>query len=180
MIAIADQVCRYDQSGPILEELLPAIAKTRDISLVCGCCPHPIQLPEQEIAMHVAIVVASSALALILALALARERRIRRALQRLLAKLLALQRARDPIIAETIGAVGGAIACLLPLLLACYVLYTTNRNKSDSETFNELLVTEVINDELRLLSGSREPAARLNHRVDAGNTDDSSADQGAQ
>ena len=77
------------------------------------------------------------------------------------------------IIAETIGAIGGIIACLLPLLLACYVLYTTNRNKNDSEMLNELLVTEIINDELRFLSGSRESAARLNHCAAVDAVDDS-------
>jgi hypothetical protein len=91
---------------------------------------------------------------------------------------LSARRARDPIIAETIGAIGGIIACLLPLLLAGYVLYTTNRNKNDTEMLNELLVTGIINDELRLLSGPRESAARLNHRSDVDTADDSPSEHG--
>lgn len=86
---------------------------------------------------------------------------------------LAVQRGRDPIIAETIGAVGVILACLLPLLLAAYVLYTAHRNKDDTETLNELLVTGVIDDELRMLSTPSESAARLDHRADAAAVDDS-------
>ncbi len=91
---------------------------------------------------------------------------------------LAEQRARDPIIAETIGAIGLIVACLLPLLLAAYVLFTANRNKDDSEMLNERLVTGIIDDELRLLSGPRESAARLDHRTDVDAVDDSPSDQG--
>jgi hypothetical protein len=91
---------------------------------------------------------------------------------------LSARRARDPIIAETIGAIGGIIACLLPLFLAGYVLYTTNRNKNDTEMLNELLVAGVINDELRLLPGSRETAARLDHRTAVDTVDDSPSEHG--
>lgn len=45
---------------------------------------------------------------------------------------IAQQRGRDPIIAQTIGAVGLTLGCLLPLLLAGYIIHTFNRTNDDN------------------------------------------------
>ena len=41
---------------------------------------------------------------------------------------IAARRHRDPVIAQAIGAVGLTLACLLPLLLAAYVIRAVNRD----------------------------------------------------
>lgn len=64
---------------------------------------------------------------------------------------MAFHRHRDPVIAQALGTVGLIIACLLPLCLAGYVLYTLNRNPSESAELGELLVTEMSADEPLLL-----------------------------
>jgi hypothetical protein len=71
---------------------------------------------------------------------------------------LAAQRGRDPIIAQAIGAIGVTVACLLPLLLAAYVLYTVNRAspEDDSQAVSDVLIGEMVSSAPELLPG---PAA---------------------
>ncbi len=45
---------------------------------------------------------------------------------------IAAQRHRNPVIAQAIGAVGLTLACLLPLLLAAYVIRAVNRDGDDA------------------------------------------------
>src|SRR5262245_29927810 len=68
---------------------------------------------------------------------------------------LAAQRGRDPILAQSIGAFGVTIACLLPLLLAGYVLYMVNRPtaEADAEAVSEILIGEIVSPEPQLLPG---------------------------
>jgi TolA-binding protein len=71
---------------------------------------------------------------------------------------LAAQRGRDPIIAQAIGAIGVTVACLLPLLLAGYVLYTVNRAspEDDAQAVSDVLIGEMVSSAPELLPG---PAA---------------------
>jgi len=56
---------------------------------------------------------------------------------------IATQRHRDPIIAAVLTDIGLTLACLLPLLLAAYVLYSLNHSGSESEVLTELLIQEM-------------------------------------
>ena len=56
---------------------------------------------------------------------------------------LALERNRDPIVAQSIVVVGITLACLIPLFLAGYVLYSLNRGDADEDFVNEVLVSEI-------------------------------------
>ena len=56
---------------------------------------------------------------------------------------LAVERNRDPIIAQTIATVGVFVACTIPLLLAGYVLYSLTRGSDDELIVNEILLNEV-------------------------------------
>ena len=64
-----------------------------------------------------------------------------------------LDRRRAPVIAESIYAVGGILACLCPLALAAYVLYSVNRMSSQDEEriINEILVGELTSESPLLL-----------------------------
>ena len=77
---------------------------------------------------------------------------------------LAAQRGRDPIIAQAIHVTGLTLACLLPLLLAGYVLYSVNRSEASVDGLNELLISEIASDEPRLLQLNRTQPARLDQR----------------
>ena len=55
---------------------------------------------------------------------------------------IASQRHRDPIIAETLRGLGVVLACLLPLLLAAYVLYQAGT--AESQAVDEVLVLEAV------------------------------------
>ena len=68
---------------------------------------------------------------------------------------LAAQRGRDPIIAQAIGALGVTLACLLPLVLAGYVLYTVNHTSppADADAVSEVLIGEIVSATPELLSG---------------------------
>jgi hypothetical protein len=76
------------------------------------------------------------------------------------------RRYRDPIVAESIGAVGLTIACLLPLLLAGYIVHCLRRNTDSDEVLSELLVRELAGEQPGLLTSSLNRAARLQHRPD--------------
>ena len=56
---------------------------------------------------------------------------------------LAVERSRDPIIAQMIGTVGVLVACTIPLLLAGYVFYSLTRGSDDESIVNEILLSEV-------------------------------------
>ena len=56
---------------------------------------------------------------------------------------LALERNRDPMVAQTIAVVGTLVACTIPLVLAGYVLYSANRGNDDEVVVNEILVSEI-------------------------------------
>jgi hypothetical protein len=66
---------------------------------------------------------------------------------------LAAQRGRDPIVANAIGAFGVVLACLMPLLLAGYVLYTVNRASpdEDAQAVSEVLIGEIVGPTTTLL-----------------------------
>jgi cell division protein FtsB len=74
-----------------------------------------------------------------------------------------LDRRRAPIIAESIQMVGGLLACLCPLLLAAYVLYSMNQTiESDQEQIvNQILIRELTTDSPVLL-----PGPILNSQID--------------
>jgi cell division protein FtsN len=77
---------------------------------------------------------------------------------------LAAQQQREPVIAHTIGAVGLTLACLLPLLLAAYVIHTLNHQDEDPAALNELLVLDLTSERPRLLPHSVRSVAALEHR----------------
>ena len=64
---------------------------------------------------------------------------------------IARQRGRDPIIANAISCIGLTLACLLPLLLAGYVIYSLNRSSDDSDALSEMLVLEITAEKPKLL-----------------------------
>ena len=72
-------------------------------------------------------------------------------------------RRRAPIIAESIQSVGGIIACLCPLFLAAYVLYSMNKTiEGDQEKIvNQFLMNELTSDSPVLL-----PAVSASSRLE--------------
>ncbi len=76
---------------------------------------------------------------------------------------IARQRGRDPIIANAISGIGLTLACLLPLLLAGYVIYSLNRSSDDSDALSEMLVMEMTAEQPLLLPISHPPVAALEH-----------------
>jgi hypothetical protein len=79
-------------------------------------------------------------------------------------RAIASQRGRDPIIAQTIGVVGTVVACLLPLLLAGYVLYTVNRDVDNDRHLAQFLLEELTAGRPRLLLPLATPPAAIRHR----------------
>jgi len=60
---------------------------------------------------------------------------------------IARERIRDPIIAEAIVQVGLCLACLLPLVLAGYLIYAMKHTASqDDAVVTELLVVELVSE----------------------------------
>jgi hypothetical protein len=76
---------------------------------------------------------------------------------------IAAQRHRDPVIARAIGAVGLTLACLLPLLLAAFVIRAVNQDGDDSAELGKLLVMEMTAEQPLLLPVSHRPAGALEH-----------------
>ena len=74
------------------------------------------------------------------------------------------QRGRDPIVAQTIGAVGLTLACLLPLLLAGYIIYTLNHSNDDNDALSELLVLEITAEKPKLLPMAPRSVAVVEHK----------------
>jgi hypothetical protein len=77
---------------------------------------------------------------------------------------IAGQRHRDPIVAESIGAVGLGIACLLPLVLAGYIVHCLRRNMDSDEALSELLIMEIAGEQPGILTSSLNQAGRIEHR----------------
>jgi hypothetical protein len=67
---------------------------------------------------------------------------------------IAEQRHRDPLIAAVIQDFGLAIACLLPLLVAVFVIRQMHSQEPDHAAIVELLTLELTSEEPRLLAGS--------------------------
>ncbi len=78
---------------------------------------------------------------------------------------IATERFRDPVIAHAIGAVGLTLACLLPLLLAGYIIRAVNQNGDDSAALGELLVLEITAEHPLLLPIAPRPVAALEHSL---------------
>jgi multidrug efflux pump subunit AcrA (membrane-fusion protein) len=64
---------------------------------------------------------------------------------------VARARHRDPILAAALGSLGLLVACALPLFLAGYILYCANRPSIDHEILNELLITDLVAEQPRML-----------------------------
>jgi hypothetical protein len=76
---------------------------------------------------------------------------------------IAEQRHRDPIIAAVIQDFGLFIACLLPLVVAVFVIRQIQSQEPDHAAVAELLVLELTADEPRLLPGPMSQRHALNH-----------------
>ena len=87
---------------------------------------------------------------------------------------LATARVRDPIIARAIQTAGILLACLAPLLLAAYLLYSLRSDTTDDQAVAELLVCELTTDQPKLLPMSRARVAALEHKS-SGDPDPSEA-----
>lgn len=71
-------------------------------------------------------------------------------------RAVARQRVLQPIIAESIKAIGLWLACLLPVGLAGYVLYSVNRCTDDQVTLNEMIVVDLTSDRPDLIPFRRD------------------------
>ena len=56
---------------------------------------------------------------------------------------IAAQRHRDPIIAATVQGLALTLACLFPIILAAYLLYSLNHDETSDAQLAELLVREI-------------------------------------
>jgi hypothetical protein len=71
---------------------------------------------------------------------------------------IAQQRIRDPIIAAAIIQVGLCVACLLPLVLAGYLVHSMKHTASqDDAVVTELLVAELVSEHPLLLGPPKSP-----------------------
>src|SRR5690606_28234394 len=66
---------------------------------------------------------------------------------------IASQRHRDPIIATVIQNLGLTVACVLPLVVAVFVIRQMQSQEPDHAAVAEMLVLEMTSDEPRLLPG---------------------------
>ena len=76
---------------------------------------------------------------------------------------IAEQRHRDPIIAAVIQDFGLFIACLLPLVVAVFVIRQIQSQEPDHAAVDELLILEMTADEPRLLPGPMSQRHALTH-----------------
>ena len=76
---------------------------------------------------------------------------------------IAANRHRDPVIAQAIGAFALTLACLIPLLLAAYIIRAVTQNGDESAALSELLILEMAADEPRLLPGPKPMVPALEH-----------------
>lgn len=74
---------------------------------------------------------------------------------------IAEQRHRDPLIAAAIMQTGLVLACLLPLIVAVYVLWAVGRSRQSDDAVTELLVEELVADQPRLLPPATPSMAAL-------------------
>ncbi len=81
---------------------------------------------------------------------------------------IATQRNRDPIVAAAITNVGVVVACLLPLLVCVYVLWSAGRRSESDAAVTELLVQELVSERPMLLPSPRGPALRADREACAG------------
>ncbi|MCA9269416.1 MAG: hypothetical protein KDA41_13135, partial [Planctomycetales bacterium] len=72
---------------------------------------------------------------------------------------LAVERARAPIVAEAVKWVGGLIACLAPLVVVVYLIWSLRSSSESDSAVVEVLVEELVAERPRLLAGRRGPAA---------------------
>lgn len=66
-------------------------------------------------------------------------------------QVIARERYWEPLIAEAIAGCGVLLACLLPLAICIYVLWSLHTDHGDEAALNELLVSELTTDGPRLL-----------------------------
>ena len=92
---------------------------------------------------------------------------------------IASQRHRDPIIATVIQNFGLTVACVLPLVVAVFVIRQMQSQEPDHAAVAEMLVLEMTSDEPRLLPGpmTRRPALghddeETNHALFSGDSTD--------
>jgi hypothetical protein len=71
---------------------------------------------------------------------------------------IANQRQRDPIVAAAITNVGTVLACLLPLLVCVYVLWSIGRSRDSDAGVTDLLVQELVSERPMLLPSPEKPA----------------------
>jgi hypothetical protein len=76
---------------------------------------------------------------------------------------IAEQRHRDPLIAAVIQDFGLIIACLLPLVVAVFVIRQMQSQEPDQAAVAELLVLELTSEEPRLLPGLMSQRSALTH-----------------
>jgi hypothetical protein len=76
---------------------------------------------------------------------------------------IAEQRHREPIIAAVIQNIGLTLACLLPLLVAVFVIWQMQSQEPDQAAVAELLILEMTADEPRLLPSLMSQGAALTH-----------------
>ena len=80
-------------------------------------------------------------------------------------QIIAKQRHRDPIVADTVFAVGSLLACLLPLVLAGYLL-RCQLSEPDNHSATEILLEEIAAGHPGLVAPDRPAIARgLNRSV---------------
>ena len=76
-------------------------------------------------------------------------------------RAIATQRYRDPIVAAILTDIGVVLACMLPLALCGYVLWSAYRAGESDSAVAELLVQEMVATEPRLLRSDRSSVPRL-------------------
>ena len=76
---------------------------------------------------------------------------------------IARERHRDPIIAAVIQNFGLIVACLLPLVVAVFVIRQMQSQEPDHAAVAELLTLELASDQPRLLAGPLRQRPAMNH-----------------
>jgi hypothetical protein len=76
---------------------------------------------------------------------------------------IAKQRGRDPIVAGAIAAFGLTLACLLPLLLAGYIIRAVTQDGDENAALSEMLVVEMTSEKPMFLPITPRPVAALEH-----------------
>ena len=79
-------------------------------------------------------------------------------------RAIATERRWDSILGTSIYAGAGILACLLPLLVCCWLLWCTRDKQGTDEALAELLVEELVSDRPLLLP-PRQPVPLLEHQT---------------